>query len=63
MTEWKYKGFKGKIYTDWIYLLPSIEIHTMDYRWSPPQEVSISIHFLVFHLRWLWKKFWKGDSE
>ena len=57
--KWVYRGFKFSIYTDWIYLIPSIELHTLDYSWSPPQQVNIQIHFLIFHMRWLWRREYK----
>ena len=53
--KYKYRGFMFKIYTDWIYLLPTIEIHTEDMRYIPPEIISIALHFLVFHARWLWR--------
>ena len=54
MKQYRFKSFKCKIYKDWIYLLPSIEIHTEDMRYYPPEMLSISIHFIILHLRWLW---------
>lgn len=56
MSKYRYKGFKFEIYKDWIYLLPSIEIRTMDMVYYPPQILNIQIHFLIFHIRWLWRR-------
>ena len=56
MTKWIYRGFMFRVYTDWIYPLPAIEIHTEDMCRMPPEVINISIHFLVFHIRWLWVK-------
>jgi len=44
-----------KIYTDWICVIPSIEIRTNDAR-IVDKNIEISIHWLVFHARWLWVK-------
>ena len=53
--KYKYRGFMFKIYTDWIYFLPTIEIHTEDMTRIPSEIISIALHFLVFHARWLWR--------
>lgn len=52
--KYKYKGFKARIYTDWIYPLPAIEIKFEDMRYYPNNIINISIHWIIFHCRWLW---------
>lgn len=53
--KYKYRGFRFDIYRDWIFPFPSMEIHTEDMCYIPPKMISIALHFLVFHARWLWR--------
>ena len=44
-----------KIYTDWIFLLPTIQIDLNSPEYME-KNFTISFHFLVFHFRLLWMK-------
>lgn len=54
--KYKYKGFMLKIWKDWVFILPCIELHLEDLRYFPPEIIEISIHWLIIHCRWLWRK-------
>lgn len=49
----KYKQFK--IYKDWIYLLPTIQIDLNSAQYMGP-NFAICFHFLIFHARLLFMK-------
>lgn len=54
----KFKKFNHEVYKDWIYLLPSIEVHINDpiYYYN---NLAICIHFMIWHIR----LFWLGEER
>lgn len=63
MSKYAYKDFQFTIYTNWFYLLPSIELHRMYIIHCSPQTIEIQIHFLMLHARWLWRREQGGYND
>lgn len=51
----KLKIKQFKIYTNWIFLLPTIQIDLNSAQYMEP-NFAICFHFLIFHARLLWIK-------
>lgn len=52
----KYRGTKFIKDIKWLHLIPTVEIH---YGYNPyidTDSIEIKLHFLLFHIRFLWTK-------
>lgn len=55
-TRWmKHWAVTARIHKDWWYLIPTIEIQGEDARYLG-QNFCIMLHFLVFHVRFMWRE-------
>ena len=51
----KHWAATARIHKDWWYLIPTIEIQGEDARYLG-QNFCIMLHFLVFHVRFMWRE-------